>query len=126
MKKLFAATIVLAGLLSGPAFADPVCGHYMPNGCDPYGPGLTELLQLDPLEYDDGDAWFASGFDEDEADSLGLYDIVSYDGSTPDVVVASGPNPLTVKAIQELNAIVEAQAILIADLESRVTALETP
>ena len=83
--------------------------------------GLAEVLQLRPVTYkgkNDGDTIFG-GLIAEEVDAIGLTEFVQYakDGS-PDALAYGNMVSLLVKAIQELNAKVETQAIQIAELKS--------
>ena len=82
--------------------------------------GLAEVLQLRPVTYkgkNDGETIFG-GLIAEEVDAIGLTEFVQYaDDDTPDALAYGNMVSLAFKAIQELNAKVEA-------LEARVAALE--
>jgi hypothetical protein len=84
--------------------------------------GLAEVLQLRPVTYkgkseSDGDKVFG-GLIAEEVDALGLIEFVQYaDDGTPDALAYGNMVSLLAKAIQELNAKVEAQALEIATLK---------
>jgi hypothetical protein len=84
--------------------------------------GLAEVLQLRPVTYkgkseSDGDKVFG-GLIAEEVDALGLTEFVQYaDDGTPDALAYGNMVSLCIKAIQELNAKVEAQALEIATLK---------
>jgi len=82
--------------------------------------GLAEVMQLRPVTYkgiNDGELVFG-GLIAEEVDAAGLTEFVQYaeDGS-PDALSYGNMVSLCVKAIQELNAKVEAQALEIATLK---------
>jgi hypothetical protein len=84
--------------------------------------GLAEVLQLRPVTYKgkselDGDTIFG-GLIAEEVHEAGLTEFVQYaeDGS-PDALAYGNMVSLAFKAIQELNAKVDAQAVRIAELE---------
>ena len=82
--------------------------------------GLTDVLKLRPVTYkgiNDGDKVFG-GLIAEEVHEAGLTEFVQYakDGS-PDALAYGHMVSLLTKAIQELNAKVEAQAVRIAELE---------
>jgi hypothetical protein len=86
--------------------------------------GLTEVLQLRPVTYKgksqkDGETVFG-GLIAEEVDAVGLTEFVAYapDG-TPDGLAYGNMVSLCIKAIQELNAKVEAQAAEIATLKGQ-------
>ena len=96
--------------------------------------GLTELLKLRPVTYkgnNDGDTIFG-GLIAEEVHDAGLTEFVAYnDDDQPDALAYGNMVSLCIKAIQELSTKVTAletenktQATQIADLISRVTALE--
>lgn len=82
--------------------------------------GLTEVLNLRPVTYqtyNDGDLVFG-GLIAEEVDAIGLSEFVQYNvAGEPDAIHYSNMVALAFKAIQELNAKVEA-------LEARIAALE--
>jgi hypothetical protein len=91
--------------------------------------GLAEVLQLRPVTYkgkgeSDGETVFG-GLIAEEVHATGLAEFVQYakDGS-PDALAYGNMVSLMVKAIQELNAKVDAQASTITALEAKLTALE--
>jgi hypothetical protein len=86
--------------------------------------GLAKVLQLRPVTYkgkaeNDGNKVFG-GLIAEEVDAIGLKEFVQYaeDGS-PDALAYSNMVSLLAKAIQELNAKVETQAVKIAELEAK-------
>lgn len=86
----------------------------------PYG--LNEVLQLRPVTFsmkkDDGTGRRFAGLIAEELDAIGLNEFVEYaPDSTPDALYYGNLVSLAFKAIQELNAKVEA-------LEARIAALE--
>jgi len=98
--------------------------------------GLTELLTLRPVTYkgnNDGDTVFG-GLIAEEVHDAGLTEFVQYDEEDrPDALSYGNMVSLCIKAIQELNAKVDAcetknteQQAIIEDLQTRVAALETP
>jgi hypothetical protein len=91
--------------------------------------GLENLLQLRPVTYkakNDGDKVFG-GLIAEEVDAAGLKEFVVYrdDDGTPDSLAYGNMVSLCIKAIQELNAKVDAQAQRITDLEEQVLNLGT-
>jgi hypothetical protein len=86
--------------------------------------GLAEVLQLRPVTYKgksetDGDTVFG-GLIAEEVDAIGLTEFVQYDkDGNPDALAYGNMVSLLAKAIQELNAKVEAQAAEIALLKSK-------
>jgi hypothetical protein len=82
--------------------------------------GLAQVLQLRPVTYkgkNDGEIIFG-GLIAEEVDAVGLTEFVQYaDDGSPDALAYGNMVSLAFKAIQELNAKVEA-------LEARVAALE--
>jgi len=86
--------------------------------------GLQELLKLRPVTYkgnNDGDKVFG-GLIAEEVDAAGLKEFVVYkdDDGTPDGLAYSNMVSLCIKAIQELNAKVEAQAAEIDALKAGI------
>jgi hypothetical protein len=84
--------------------------------------GLNEVLALRPVTYKsntDGDKVFG-GLIAEEVDAAGLTEFVQYgeDGS-PDALSYGNMVSLAFKAIQELNAKVDAQALEIAELKAK-------
>lgn len=84
--------------------------------------GLENLLQLRPVTYkgnNDGDKTFG-GLIAEEVDAAGLKEFVVYreDDGTPDGLAYGNMVSLCIKAIQELNAKVDAQAAEIAALKA--------
>jgi len=93
--------------------------------------GLAEVMQLRPVTYkgkaeNDGDKVFG-GLIAEEVDAIGLKEFVQYaeDGS-PDALAYGNMVSLLAKAIQELNAKVEAQAAEIVKLKNLQQIEETP
>ena len=86
--------------------------------------GLAEVLQLRPVTYKgksvgDGDTVFG-GLIAEEVDALGLTEFVQYaEDGTPDALAYGNMVSLCIKAIQELKAIVDAQAVEIAALKAK-------
>jgi len=96
--------------------------------------GLTELLTLRSVTFkgnNDGDTVFG-GLIAEEVHDAGLTEFVQYDEEDrPDALAYGNMVSLCIKAIQELNAKVEAceaknteQQALIEDLQTRIAALE--
>ena len=84
--------------------------------------GLSNLLQLRPVTYkakNDGNKVFG-GLIAEEVDAAGLKEFVVYrdDDGTPDGLAYGNMVSLCIKAIQELNAKVDAQAAEIAALKA--------
>lgn len=104
MKKIFAFLAV--ALLSLPASALPTCSQYGPD-CLEATHGLTSVRLITPLEFPNGDHNYF-GFSETEFQSLGLDEYISWNGMTPDSAPAGAPNPMEIKAIKQLDAIVSA------------------
>jgi hypothetical protein len=106
--KNFLAALLSFLLISSNAFALPACSQYGPN-CILSPVGLTELLTITPLEYPNG-TYNYYGFSESEFASLGLNQYVTYyTPGVPDSAPAGPPNPMEVKAIQELYVIANAK-----------------
>jgi len=87
--------------------------------------GLAEVLTLRPVIYKgktDGDKVYG-GLIAEEVDAAGLTEFVVYrdDDGTPDALNYGNMVALAFKAIQELNAKVDAQATIIAELQARNT-----
>jgi len=84
--------------------------------------GLTELLTLRPVTYKgktDGDKIFG-GLIAEEVHEAGLTEFVQYaEDGTPDALAYSNMVSLCIKSIQELKAIVDAQAVEIAALKAK-------
>lgn len=84
--------------------------------------GLAEVLQLNPVKYKtkkDGNTVFG-GLIAEEVHDVGLTEFVQYDDSgNPDALAYGNMVALAFKAIQELNAKVEALEAKIAELESQ-------
>ena len=89
--------------------------------------GLSEVLQLRPVTYkgnskaDENSDKVFGGLIAEEVDAIGLTEFVVYrdDDGTPDAIAYGNMVSLLAKAIQELNAKVEAQAAEIALLKSK-------
>jgi hypothetical protein len=89
--------------------------------------GLAEVIKLRPVTYKgktDGDTVFG-GLIAEEVDEVGLKEFVTYaeDGS-PDALAYGNMVSLCVKAIQEQQALITAQAETINALQADVTALK--
>jgi uncharacterized protein YceH (UPF0502 family) len=86
----------------------------------PYTHGLAEVLVLAPKFYkgiNDGNKQFA-GLIAEDVDAAGLTEFVVYnDSGEPDALAYSNMVALAFKAIQELNAKVEALETRVAQLE---------
>lgn len=84
--------------------------------------GLAELLTLRPVTYkgkNDGDKVFG-GLIAEEVHESGLTEFVQYaEDGTPDALAYSNMVSLCIKSIQELKAIVDAQAVEIAALKAK-------
>jgi hypothetical protein len=84
--------------------------------------GLTELLTLRPVTYKgktDGDKIFG-GLIAEEVHEAGLTEFIQYaEDGTPDALAYSNMVSLCIKSIQELKAIVDAQAVEIAALKAK-------
>jgi hypothetical protein len=84
--------------------------------------GLAELLTLRPVTYkgkNDGDKVFG-GLIAEEVHEAGLTEFVEYaEDGTPDALAYSNMVSLCIKSIQELKAIVDAQAVEIAALKAK-------
>jgi hypothetical protein len=83
--------------------------------------GLANLLQLRPVTYkakNDGDTVFG-GLIAEEVDAAGLKEFVAYRDGEPDALHYGNMVSLCIKAIQELNAKVEAQAAEIKSLKEK-------
>jgi len=84
--------------------------------------GLDDVLKLRAVNYKsksepDGETVYG-GLIAEEVDAAGLTEFVQYaDDGTPDALAYGNMVALCVKAIQELNAKVDAQAVRIAELE---------
>lgn len=83
--------------------------------------GLAEVLQLRPVTYkgkNDGETVFG-GLIAEEVAAIGLTEFVQYaDDETPDALAYGNMVSLAFKAIQELNAKVEALKAQVAELEA--------
>ena len=83
--------------------------------------GLAEVLQLRSVTYkgkNDGETIFG-GLIAEEVDAIGLTEFVQYaDDETPDALAYGNMVSLAFKAIQELNAKVEALEARVAELEA--------
>jgi hypothetical protein len=92
--------------------------------------GLTDVLKLRPVTYkgkseSDGDKIFG-GLIAEEVDAVGLTEFVQYaEDGTPDALAYGNMVSLCIKAIQELNAKVDAQATTISELQARLPAENT-
>jgi len=91
--------------------------------------GLADVLKLRPVTYkakNSGETVFG-GLIAEEVDAAGLKEFVVYrdDDGTPDALHYGNMVSLCIKAIQELNAKVDAQAKRITDLEEQVLNLGT-
>lgn len=86
--------------------------------------GLAEVLTLRPVTYkgkseQDGNTVFG-GLIAEEVDAVGLSEFVQYaDDGSPDALAYGNMVSLCIKAIQELNAKIEAQALEIATLKGQ-------
>jgi len=82
--------------------------------------GLADVLKIRPVTYkgiNDGETVFG-GLIAEEVHEAGLTEFVQYaDDGSPDALAYGNMVSLLTKAIQELNAKVEAQAVRIAELE---------
>jgi hypothetical protein len=82
--------------------------------------GLAEVMQLRPVTYkgiNDGELVFG-GLIAEEVDAVGLSEFVQYaDDGSPDALAYGNMVSLCIKAIQELNQKIEAQALEIAQLK---------
>jgi hypothetical protein len=91
--------------------------------------GLTELLTLRPVTYKgnsdaDGDTVYG-GLIAEEVHDAGLTEFVVYnEDDEPDALAYSNMVSLCVKAIQEQQALIQAQATTITDLTARIETLE--
>lgn len=121
-------------ITSGGEFAKSTSSRRFKNTINDATHGLTELLQLRSVTYkgnNDGDTVFG-GLIAEEVHDVGLTEFVQYDDEDrPESLHYTHMVALCVKAIQELSTKVTAletenatQATQIADLISRVTALE--
>lgn len=121
-------------ITSGGEFAKSTSSRRFKNTINDATHGLTELLQLRSVTYkgnNDGDIVFG-GLIAEEVHDVGLTEFVQYDDEDrPESLHYTHMVALCVKAIQELSAKVTTletenatQATQIADLISRVTALE--
>ena len=92
--------------------------------------GLTELLTLRPVTYKgnsdaDGDTVYG-GLIAEEVHDAGLTEFVVYnEDDEPDALAYSNMVSLCVKAIQEQQALIEAQATTITDVTTRLETLES-
>jgi hypothetical protein len=84
-----------------------------------YGKGLAEVMQLRPVSFKfNGEERTNIGYIAEEVDALGLSEVMLYDDEgQPEGVLYANMVSLLTKAIQELNAKVEAQAAEIAALK---------
>ena len=91
--------------------------------------GLTELLTLRPVTYKgnsdaDGDTVYG-GLIAEEVHDAGLTEFVVYnEEGEPDALAYSNMVSLCIKAIQEQQALIEAQATTITDLTTRIETLD--
>lgn len=103
MKKAI-ITITVLFLSATSSMALPTCSQYGPS-CFLSTHGLSDLLLITSMEFPNGAHPFY-GFSESEFNTLGLEEYITWNGLVPDVAPAGPPNPMEVKAIQELDAIV--------------------